>query len=717
MTISENVKVRDTFKKISIDEICQRLTGGLASFVDGVYHPRSGITRPKEKNNLPVVFFSGDFDNYINTAGFIIESYTGYFVIDIDAIPPVLLNKVWDTIVELPETMIAFVSPSQTGIKFIVKTNTEYIFHKKVFSFLKKMIEERVGALVNSDAYTFEVDQSGCDVTRACFLPCSFITYINTCASFFEIDPDSLVDKKKLKKSDTDDEEKIILPASFERLTNTLLLESKIEYMRKHGISLIDDHDAYFKARLALKQEYGNIKGLEIYKKLCNLHNGPNKKTNDEIERDFNSDAASPERNLMKGLISLIDRAIDYKKEIAPELIMSFVYEFSLDARQGKLYREKGKEQWQRVDDRMYNILTRLLAKEGISISVDFLARVASALCEENKIDTVMERLLSLEPAYTGAIKELAKLLCSHEGATSIIDAQRILTYWLRPFVHQQITPDDPFLSPRVLTLVSNQQGIGKTELCNRLSRFLCDRPAHRISASRELMTADVFKKCAEEVITIFDEIDQNTSKKSAAAMKEFISAKELSDRAAYARESSRFVRRDGMMASSNSLNFMPNDTQNRRYYVINLGNPKNVLKISDDLIERVFKETLFSLQQDPNVHQSMEEIEFINGLSDQYMQIDDFEEFLSSIIDEKAKEHPVSFDAIQKACIVFGLKPAGNKLGRACRKLFGESIRVRLNGVQRRCYNIRLSSAFFGMAAAADQLDAAPNADTPDPF
>jgi hypothetical protein len=715
MILSENIKVRDTFKKISIDEICQRLTGGLASFVDGIYHPKTGVSRPKEKNSLPVVFFSGDYDGYINTAGFIADSYTGYFIIDIDAIPPILLTKVWDAIVDLPETMIAFVSPSQTGIKFIVKTNTDYVFHKKVFSFLKKTTEERIGPLVNSDAYTFTVDGSGSDITRACFLPCSFITYINTCASFFEVDTEILTEKRRIQKNEEDD--KIILPASFERVTNTLLLEAKIEYMRKHGISIIDDHDAYFKARLALRQEYGEFKGLEIYKKLCNLHSGPGKKTEEEIARDFNSDGASPERNLMKGLNALIDRAIDYKKEIGPELIMAFIYDFALDARMGKLYREKGKDEWNRVDDRMYNLLTRLLSKEGISIGIDFLARIASALCEENKIDTVMDRLLSLEPAYTGAIKELSVLLCSHEGATPVADAHQILTYWLRPFVHQQINPDDPFLSPRVLTLVSNQQGIGKTELCNRLSRFLCDRPAHRISASRELMTADVFKKCSEEVITIFDEIDQNTSKKSAAAMKEFISAKELSDRAAYARESSRFVRRDGMMASSNSLNFMPNDTQNRRYYVINLGNPKNVLKISDDLIKRVFEETLFSLNQDPSVHQSMEEIDFINLRSEEYMQIDDYEEFLSSIIDEKSRDTYVTFDSIQKACIVFGLRPAGNKLGRACRKLFGESLRVRINGVQRRCYLIKLNSAFLGLASSTEPPEKACIDDTPAPF
>ena len=68
------------------------------------------------------------------------------------------------------ETELMFVSPSGDGIKWIIPIDitiaTQSTFFKAVANYIKK-------------TYGLEVDQSGKDVSRACFLPHDAVPFIN----------------------------------------------------------------------------------------------------------------------------------------------------------------------------------------------------------------------------------------------------------------------------------------------------------------------------------------------------------------------------------------------------------------------------------------------------------------------------------------------------------------------------------------------------------
>lgn len=130
------------------------------------------IADPKEKriykaNNFDYVTFSGEFerrndDNLIR--------HSSLITIDFDHLEN--LNEVKNQLLqdEYFETEMLFTSPSGDGLKWVIKIDlsqaTHQVFFKAVANYLK-------------DTYNLEVDQSGKDISRACFLAYDPLAFLN----------------------------------------------------------------------------------------------------------------------------------------------------------------------------------------------------------------------------------------------------------------------------------------------------------------------------------------------------------------------------------------------------------------------------------------------------------------------------------------------------------------------------------------------------------
>lgn len=116
-------------------------------------------TKDKLKKNLPAVTFSGTF--YKRKASEI-AVYNSLLTIDIDKLTQEEVNKLLPLIKQNSYTHIAFISPSGCGIKVIIKTAAkEPKTHTKAFLF---------AATYYKEFFNVEIDQSGKDVSRLCFL-------------------------------------------------------------------------------------------------------------------------------------------------------------------------------------------------------------------------------------------------------------------------------------------------------------------------------------------------------------------------------------------------------------------------------------------------------------------------------------------------------------------------------------------------------------------
>lgn len=148
------------------------------------------------KQSLPAITVSGIYkEKESRTSGNLIE-YTGLMVLDIDKLESKLkVNEVFNNIVEINHTMLAFISPSGYGIKIIVRTNN--VESNQHTYFYKKLVKHY------EDILKVKLDSSTCDLSRLCFLSYDPNAYYNPNAKIFEFEEltNSQINLKNVQKT------------------------------------------------------------------------------------------------------------------------------------------------------------------------------------------------------------------------------------------------------------------------------------------------------------------------------------------------------------------------------------------------------------------------------------------------------------------------------------------------------------------------------------
>ena len=136
------------------------------------------ITNPteaqSEKGELPIILFSGEF-NHFAKAGLI--KLSGLICLDFDGIPTNEMASVRQQLISDPYTTAVFVSPRGSGFKVIVQldNNISEDTHKRYFEALR--------AHFNSPYW----DNSGSDISRACYMSSDPDLYYNPNASIWQV--------------------------------------------------------------------------------------------------------------------------------------------------------------------------------------------------------------------------------------------------------------------------------------------------------------------------------------------------------------------------------------------------------------------------------------------------------------------------------------------------------------------------------------------------
>ncbi len=111
--------------------------------------------------------FSGTFEKRNDKA---LLNHSGLLTIDFDHIADLQQLKYQLLNDEYFETVLLFVSPSGDGLKWIIPIDISEATHQNFFNAIANYIKE---------VYQLEVDKSGKDVSRACFLPFDPEVFIN----------------------------------------------------------------------------------------------------------------------------------------------------------------------------------------------------------------------------------------------------------------------------------------------------------------------------------------------------------------------------------------------------------------------------------------------------------------------------------------------------------------------------------------------------------
>lgn len=163
----KSISLFDAYKYIIGDYAKQRTQKLRALLSQSSSLEGQGAARQFKATNFDYCTFSGIFTTRNDKA---LINHSGLLCLDFDHLKSVdlLRNQLLQD--EYFDTQLLFVSPSGDGLKWIIPIDTSLTPHVKYFNAVANYILQ---------TYGMEVDKSGRDISRACFLPHDPKAYIN----------------------------------------------------------------------------------------------------------------------------------------------------------------------------------------------------------------------------------------------------------------------------------------------------------------------------------------------------------------------------------------------------------------------------------------------------------------------------------------------------------------------------------------------------------
>jgi hypothetical protein len=218
----------------------------------------------KNKSKLKAVSFCGLFENGRKLSN--LSSYNSLIVIDIDEI--VNIGEVKAKLVKDPYVMALWDSPSFQGLKGLIKVDSTIENHKDFFFSL---------SIYFLQEYNIELDKSGSDITRLCYVSWDPYIYINHSSVVF----DELINvshKKPNEKKKTVESTQIksVQKNAYatEGLNNKVdrqQLKKIITFLNNKNLSITNDFASWVKVAVIIANSFSYDLGENYFLILCRM--------------------------------------------------------------------------------------------------------------------------------------------------------------------------------------------------------------------------------------------------------------------------------------------------------------------------------------------------------------------------------------------------------------------------------------------------------------
>lgn len=237
------------------------------------------------KNNLHAVTFCATFQT--RRVSGMCQNYNNLMVLDIDKLPPEEMERVRGCLETSPQVATFWTSPSGAGYKGLVVLNFLNddekidVVDKHHWAFQK--LEQRF-----KTDYNIELDPSGKDITRLCFMSWCPELCVKEEFNTFDVD---LVEMKEVMKERAKRGEKLpTLNSSGEPINWNMVdgqkqggsadpydrrtLERIYKYLHVRHLSITSSYEEWVKVAFAIAQTFHSTYGRRMFMKLCEL-DGP----------------------------------------------------------------------------------------------------------------------------------------------------------------------------------------------------------------------------------------------------------------------------------------------------------------------------------------------------------------------------------------------------------------------------------------------------------
>jgi hypothetical protein len=493
-----------------------------------------------------------------------LNKYSGVLVLDIDNLGirklPILKKKV----IDCPYTLAAFISPSGTGLKILVKVDTNSNMHNVAF----KQVSEYYTSEMDID-----IDTSGKDVSRLCFISYDSDLYENKNALVFKVIDSFQADYQKALKTTQIKEE--FKEGSRNNFIHYLACNcNRIGIPETVAESLITDNYKY--------------SGEDFSKTIKSAFSNSN-------EFNIKGDIEAPiEKYLMSKYVfryNVFNSRVEFKRISAGNFISMTDYHLNSFVRE--LKSKKFKIGKQTLDNLFLSDFTP-------------------------EFHPLKEYLNSL-PIWdekTDYISELASRIATD-------DDDFFKEAFKRWFVAMIGCGVSDRISNQTMIIMSGGQGIGKsTFIKNMLPKELRD---YAFSGMINPTSKDALIHLSERLIIDLDELSSLT-KRGNNEIKELITKSSVKIRRPYGRITDNLPRRASFIGSINDDEFLTDLTGNRRYLSFLV---KSIDYTSLFNYSGIFSQALFLFNNSFKYYFDGKEIEKINERNEKFRRKSPIEEIL----------------------------------------------------------------------------------------
>jgi hypothetical protein len=235
----------------------------------------------QEKKKLPAITFSGLFCGSRKIS--CISEYNNICVVDIDHVQEKNINNVLQCF-KLDTYIFSFwISPSGDGVKGLVKFNYSESFepsesqnyHKQAFSLLAQYMK---------DKYNIEIDGSGSDITRLCFVSSDNNLLIKDSADEFEVKVHTSISTPILQKRNENIKKNQIhspgrvfvhkdhlFPIGRNKQKHRTQIQKYIRFLRNRNLSITASYEKWYHVAYAISNSFTYDLGEKYFLRLCRL--------------------------------------------------------------------------------------------------------------------------------------------------------------------------------------------------------------------------------------------------------------------------------------------------------------------------------------------------------------------------------------------------------------------------------------------------------------
>lgn len=269
--------IKDVSLKNVLDEIKGNKHHNITDYLRSLYHQRDFENYGTQKRKLPAVTFCASFEKE-RTKDYI-KKYNFLIVIDIDKLGEEI-NNVKQKLVDEDYVFSFWESPSQDGIKGLVYLDYNFDIetisidnaHKIAFSQITDYFRNK---------HEIELDQSGSDYTRLCFISCDKSLVLKDVITSFivenkpiQINKQKKIQTKKVIAIDNLSSKDLLHnPKGRNNQYQRKIIKDIIKYLNRNSLSITKTYEEWLRVAFAISNSFTYDIGLKYFIELSKLDN------------------------------------------------------------------------------------------------------------------------------------------------------------------------------------------------------------------------------------------------------------------------------------------------------------------------------------------------------------------------------------------------------------------------------------------------------------